>query len=489
MSTGTKKALSDEERRALLDDLARLRSDADAQPDDEVLQRFLPLAAHDQALRHDVLVVRGDRGAGKTMLFKALQALEREGIGSRQLFPGAEETEPIWHEGYSEGANHPLSDVLADWAVGTAQPTQRAFWLAHLCGRLSSIEGLPALPPSLETWRQSLQRVGDWVRDAEGDLPSLASWLDEANAILRARDEHVVVIYDHLDRIGVGRPRVRSELAGSLLGLWLSLSSRYSHIHGKVFLREDLFEDSARAGADASKLRSRSTLLIWDTAAVYRLLVRHAAAQSERLRDWIQETKYAIPLDYRDNFGWFPPPHMPEEGKASQRSLAEHLAGALMGKGVKKGYVHRWIPNRLQDAHHRVAPRSMLNLIAYAATIARTRGPRARHMRILHPVELQAALEETSKQRVDEIAEESPVVRRLEAIRGLQVPLMWRDAEKRVGAVRTDSDGFGEDGNAVLDELARLGVVRRREDGRLDVPDVYRFGFGIKRKGGVARPR
>lgn len=131
----------------------------------------------------------------------------------------------------------------------------------------------------------------------------------------------------------------------------------------------------------------------------------------------------------------------------------------------------------------------MLNLIAYAATIARTRGPRARHMRILHPVELQAALEETSKQRVDEIAEESPVVRRLEAIRGLQVPLMWRDAEKRVGAVRTDSDGFGEDGNAVLDELARLGVVRRREDGRLDVPDVYRFGFGIKRKGGVARPR
>lgn len=489
MSTTAKKALADEERRALLDDLARLRSDADAQPEEELLHRFLPLPAHDQALRHDVLVVRGDRGAGKTMLFKALQALERENIDIRVLFPGAPDAETTWHEGYSEGPHHPLSDVIADWASEKPTPTQRAFWLAHLCGRLTTIDGLPALPRCLEGWQRSIQRVGDWVADAESDLSSLASWLDEVNAELRERNNHVVVIYDHLDRIGVGRPRVRSELSGALLGLWMSLSSRFSHIHGKVFLREDIFEDSARAGADASKLRARSTLLVWDTAAVYRLLVRHAAAQSEGLREWLQQTKYAIPLEYREDFGWFPPPHMPEEGKGSQRSLAEHLAGPLMGKGVKKGYVHRWIPNRLQDAHRRVAPRSMLNLIAYAATVARTRGPRAKYSRILHPVELQAALEETSKQRVDEIAEESPVVRRLEAIRGLQVPLSWRDAERLVGAHRTKSDGFGEDGGVVLDELVRLGVVRRREDGRLDVPDVYRFGFGIKRKGGTPRPR
>jgi hypothetical protein len=41
----------------------------------------------------------------------------------------------------------------------------------------------------------------------------------------------------------------------------------------------------------------------------------------------------------------------------------------------------------------------------------------------------------------------------------------------------------------VLDELVRLGVVAIRPDGRVDVPDIYRSGFGILRKGGVARPR
>ena len=42
-------------------------------------------------------------------------------------------------------------------------------------------------------------------------------------------------------------------------------------------------------------------------------------------------------------------------------------------------------------------------------------------------------------------------------------------------------------GAAVLDELKRIGVVSVRDDGRIDVPDIYREGFGIKRKGGTKR--
>ena len=52
-----------------------------------------------------------------------------------------------------------------------------------------------------------------------------------------------------------------------------------------------------------------------------------------------------------------------------------------------------------------------------------------------------------------------------------------------------EKPGLTTDGRAVLDELVRLGVIAIRSDGRVDVPDIYRFGFGILRKGGVARPR
>ena len=52
-----------------------------------------------------------------------------------------------------------------------------------------------------------------------------------------------------------------------------------------------------------------------------------------------------------------------------------------------------------------------------------------------------------------------------------------------------EPDNALTDGAAVLEELIALGVLSRRKDGPIDVPDIYRYGFGIKRKGGVARPR
>jgi len=43
-----------------------------------------------------------------------------------------------------------------------------------------------------------------------------------------------------------------------------------------------------------------------------------------------------------------------------------------------------------------------------------------------------------------------------------------------------------DDGAAgVRDDLETLGVFRRMRDGRIDVPDVFRLGFGLKRKGGI----
>jgi hypothetical protein len=45
---------------------------------------------------------------------------------------------------------------------------------------------------------------------------------------------------------------------------------------------------------------------------------------------------------------------------------------------------------------------------------------------------------------------------------------------------------YGSGLSGVLDDLVDLGVVQRLRDGRINVPDVYRLGFGVRRKGGVA---
>ena len=108
----------------------------------------------------------------------------------------------------------------------------------------------------------------------------------------------------------------------------------------------------------------------------------------------------------------------------------------------------------------------------------------------MHYTELQAALEQTSLYRAKELAEEHPVVQRLELLRNMVLLTDRRTLVGRWGSPAPHAeDGFGIDGNAAFEELVRLGVLKVRPDDRIDVPDIYRFGYAIKRKGGVARPR
>lgn len=365
----------------------------------------------------------------------------------------------------------------------------RVMWVGHLVGCLS--EAMPevaAVPAAFkEVWhdRNDIER---WVAVADANLAPLTSWLDRVHEKLLSNHQEVVVLYDHLDKIGTTSPREREKATSSLLALWLSLSNRYRALRAKIFVREDLFEASLSGSADASKLRSRSVSLGWDVASLYRMLIRQMAAQSPEMRSWIEDTQNRVPLESRAGLGWFPPDPLREHGKPSQEAFVEHLAGKQMGRGVKKGFVYRWIPDRLQDARGAIAPRSMINLIAYAAERARP-SPKAMYKRLLHPLELQAALELTSKQRVDELAEEHVVVYRLDALDGLIVPVERPKLVERLARATKREDGFGDDGEAVVEELERIGVLRPRENGRWDVPDIYRYGYGIKRKGGVARPK
>ena len=63
----------------------------------------------------------------------------------------------------------------------------------------------------------------------------------------------------------------------------------------------------------------------------------------------------------------------------------------------------------------------------------------------------------------------------------MTVMLDPKAAQKKLASQRPDElDGFGSDGARVMDELIRLGVLNARPDGRIDVPDIYRYGFDIE---------
>lgn len=313
------KALSDTDRRTLLEDLSNLKTD-----DDDAVQQdpkwFLPLDAHRRALRPETLVVRGGRGTGKSALFHFLGHVHRlRGDPVLDRFaPGWTLEAGAWIEGYGTAPEHPSLDVVGVFARSAPDDRQRLFWFAWLCIQLSRGTGVPLPPGALAEVEAAPERrhVPDELAEAAaGQLGTLSSWMD---ALERSLDRPVVVSYDGLDRIGDSSAARRSTTTG-LLRMWLSLADRYRRVRPKIFVREDLLQASIAAFPDASKLDARSVSLDWRVEDLYRVLIKHMANLSEGLRDWVQSSTRAVSLAAGGPLGWMPPDSLPESGRPSQK--------------------------------------------------------------------------------------------------------------------------------------------------------------------------
>lgn len=471
------RALSDEARRGLLQSLADIPVDADA--DDQVIRTFLPGPQHERALDRRVLVVRGERGAGKTALFHLLRALRAKGDALSTVIRGA--PEGSLHVGFSErGTDFPSVEVVMSYAREASPEALRAFWLGLLVGVIhSGSDGLPPLPDSFrDAYATRSNDPGAWVPVAQQCLAGLYGWLD---AVERAGGETRFVLYDHLDRIGTTDRRVRERVAGALLDLWLSLSQRYDRLRGKVMLREDLFQEVLSSFADATKLETRSVRLEWTAGRLYALLVRRMTA-AKGLRDWLREVP-RVELSKREPLGYVP--SSSDFDELTQKRFAKAFAGEFMGSGATKGFTHTWMINHLQDARKQVTPRSLLVLVRNAAELAGQKGPKAAYRRLLHPTELHAALQEASERRVREQVEDHPVLARLESLRDQNLLLPRKEVVRALSKIQLD-DGFNGRGDDAFEALIRIGALAIRDD-RVDVPDIFRYRFGIKRKGGPRR--
>ena len=404
--------LTDEHRQRLLSALGCFSSDADAVADP--IRGFLPLRSYGRALQAQTIVVRGERGAGKTALFRFLRALTERRVPVRRVFPDLPDTPVLWVEGFSESDKaQPQPAVLDQAASSLTEDDLRTLWVGHLAARLgSSLPDAAPLPEPFGTaWRSDPTSPGAWLDSARTSLPALVRWLDDVDTALASRGESVQVTYDHLDKLGQTNPALRERYVLSLLALWLSLSNRYTRVRPKVFLREDLF-DRARQTPDGSKLETRSTRLEWNREDLFRVLLRHLGTDYE-LKAWTDAWPQPLSWVHDEVLGWMPPDALPEEGPVSQKGVAEQIVDAVMGAGTKKGYTHRWIPNHLQDARGSIVPRSIVNLFAFAAEYASENGPKAIGAHLLRPFELQAGLEKTSLYRVAELKEEHRVVGRV----------------------------------------------------------------------------
>lgn len=503
--SGVPATLTPDERRLLLEAVVEtLHPDRD---DEDILHTFLPIRAHGELLRDTAVLVEGERGSGKTAIFHFLSAIQDKGWRVGEVIPRAPER-LRWAPGFAErGTAHPSVAALTRWAAGRSREELERFWLGHLGGRMVE-DGLVSAPSRmrfLTAWQARRNEIEEWVGLLGREMSAFQSWLDLVQDRLVSEYGTVIFGYDDLDRLTSDQGIASAApLVGALVSVWVGLVRRYRALRARIFLRPDLSGLVRTSTTDASKLEGYTARLQWSQEDVFRVLLRRLG-KSKDLRAWLDEGETPIRFDWDKRLGWMPPYALLSTGQqmfsfvhqskevtasvATQESLAGRLAGTMMGTGAKKGYTHTWILNHSRDGLGRSLPRVTLNLVRFAAEVALERGPLGREDRILHPSELEAAQERTGQQRLDELEEAHPVVRRLRRLRGTVVPIPEAETIANLGA-RSDEDGFGDDGWQVLQRLVDLGVVilrpppRAGGPQRVDVPDLFRKSLQIRRKGG-----
>ena len=504
-------------------------------------QFFVP-KTHARALHINIPVVLGDRGMGKSYWWAALQSREHRGLLARAAPDVRIREETLVFPGFGKTPDlkqYPSKDAFT--RLLEAGQKSRLVWKAVVvwsAGRFAAEHGLGRGAGSgggqgdgTGFGGGSGYGAGLWDGSGFGDgrhippvdlvLPAVDSWeervawtvnnpeaadrlLQQFDATLHAIERDSIWLFDALDDAADDAATFYILVEG-LCQLALELRS-FRHLRAKVFLRTDQFEDR-RVGRfpDASKLRASTASLRWLTTELYgllwQLLGNHPLRGAEYRQDLYttlfehklkgrglgRKEKQEI-LKLAQAADWTPPAESQFE-PAMQERLFHRLTGPFMGESARKGFPYRWLPTHLADAHGDISPRSFLSALATA--VAHTADHHADHDYAIHFRSLHAGVYEASRIRVGEIAEHPWVQPLMAALAGhVAVPFDFADAEARWQ--ETDALADADVVSAEIDSpdsarkrLAELGVWREMKTGRVDVPDIYRLGFKLARRGGV----
>ncbi len=455
------------------------------------LRRFLPLPIHGRVLEPDCMLIIGHRGAGKSELFRALKTPGGpESIANVATRISAEDLQKIrWCVGYTtEGSSFPHPMLFQRFAVSRTSYDLQMVWLAYLLRALQDSKvDLPVdLPLDLF---QSSPGPEPLFKLTEANVALFIEAIDKLNERLLADNQYVFVTYDELDRVSSSDWDTLAKIIQGLVQFWSANSRRWKRIRPKIFLRHDLYQKAAVVGPDVSKLSAQRLSLSWSVKDLYALFFKRLV---NRERDAISEYfAKTLPVgEEKGAVGWVPT----VRDESDFQPAIERLCGEFMGVSATKGRTFTWIPTHLQDAHGEVLPRSFVRLFEKAAEIEDQTG-KAKWPQLIHHTCLRGALDKVSGDRIEELKEEFPwidTVRRHLLQLGLKVPLERRELQDQLeinwsALPEPDRPPF-RNSYDLVQFLGEFGLLYTRNDGRIDVRDIYLSGLGFKRKGGVQRP-
>ena len=440
---------------------------------------YIP-SSHTKALRLESSLVVGGRGVGKSFWTAALQSAElRTRVGA--VVKELERTDVrIGFSGEPKIDKYPDASTFA--SLLDQKNSAYDIWRSVVIRWVSQLAG--AHIPNT-SWPATI----NWVNSNPEETARL---MEEVNKSFADKNRYGLIIFDALDRTNTDW-KVMDEIVRGLLRVALWIKS-YPRLFAKIFLREDQAERKVTNFIDASKLLSSKAELSWARHDLHGLLwqrLLNAPEESgEQLRD-IYVSATGSPL-CESSGTWQLPDEIKRE-TPTQRLLFEKIAGVWMGKDPRRGVPYNWAVGHLADGRGHTSPRSFLAAILQAAEDSQVRYPD--YPLALHYESIKRGIQKASQIRVLEMAEDYPWVNSvMSPLQGLNVPCDFTSIQSRweqlfpKGLPTSGVDGLPpqhDSWDGIRQDLSRIGIIETKKDGRVDMPDLYRVGFGLGRRGGV----
>lgn len=452
---------------------------------------------HGKALLPEVSIVEGMRGAGKSF-WTAVLANDKTRKLIAEVVKIHRQSDLIVKVGFGlalDDKQFPTSRLIASLINKDCTPDNiwRSVLLRHALQAIDKPLPFDDKADAAAIWvNKNRDRADQLLTECDGDLAN--------------KEKVLLLLFDALERLADDWGHIR-EILSAALQIGLECRTRRA-IRFKFFLRPDMVEDDDEIWrfADSSKLLHGKVELTWRPNDLFGLILFHLVNSQSAGSAFRQAIRYEQPV-WHEVDGVYTLPRDLTVGEQPLRSIVEALAGSWVGTTAKRGFTFKWIPTHLSDAKGRLSPRSILLAFQHAAQWTAERHPN--HKNALHYEGIQQGVVEASKIRIKEIKEDYPWVGPLlDALKGITVPLKVEDLAgkwnetcietslnaarqtKKLPPRRYSSDlNRSGDLQALVDDLVELAVFYRTEDERLNMPDIFRVGFGIKRKGGVRPPR
>jgi len=447
--------------------------------------------SHSDALDPCTPIVLGSRGSGKSFWSSVLGQKETKEAAAN-AYPRLGLVKVDVQFGYTGvgGANGVTQDHIDDLIApeGTIDDA-KAFWWATILSAISrqaNAENAARVKPKDYI---DIARIWDQRED----------FLIEHEQRLQTEDKALLIVYDALDTVARTWPRRRLLTEALLEVVWAMRA--YRHIRLKLFLRPDQIEDDALRFVELPKLRTGAVRLKWSSEDLYGLLFSRLALTREP--DAKQSFKLLLEnneLTLSDETSILTRRWSLVSKKHDQKRIMEAMAGQYMGQGVyayKKGNTYDWPISHLADAFAEVTPRSFLGMM-----IAAARYKEPPEDKVITADGIRHGLREASKTRVDQLQQEFPWIKGVLApLAGLLLPQhesdviqVWLGANT-IKSLENDAKTHnylppfppkpsgGE--RDLCQALQHIGVMSRRNDDRIDMPDLFRVAAKLLKKGSI----